>query len=376
MSENYLIHSAKGWTKKNAKYISREWKKGKWVYEYRDRNWVDNAKAGWSKGKSPVDAIRGAYEHDKNFNLKYATDKSGKYDSNFRKMAWKSMQKPAKDLRSAKENTLKADFYNSKAGKLATNMVALANRKKIEKHAYALRQTAAKHENEKRIADREAKIANAINAKNTTKYTGKPDKKTATMSPQEIAKALTFRNKAKNSKTISPQDMAKATTILQKGKNLKTISPQEKAKMLTENKKLHDEKAQNGTLKRPLSRKKNVTEGSSKVEKNDYSINQQTKMDKINFIDDMIQYEFEDKYGEDDGHQAYVEWCNSLWEGMPDGLTSEEQSAYYYTALSNAGKKWGDYYDDLVINQGYLGADNEPHTYVNGPVGNTNKKKK
>lgn len=34
---NYLEHSAKGstWKKKGAKYISRVWKNGKWVYEYK-----------------------------------------------------------------------------------------------------------------------------------------------------------------------------------------------------------------------------------------------------------------------------------------------------------------------------------------------------
>lgn len=35
-NSSYLIHSAKGtnWAKKAHKYISRVWKKGKWVYEY------------------------------------------------------------------------------------------------------------------------------------------------------------------------------------------------------------------------------------------------------------------------------------------------------------------------------------------------------
>ena len=34
---NYLEHSAKGtsWRKKGAKYLSRVWKNGRWVYEYK-----------------------------------------------------------------------------------------------------------------------------------------------------------------------------------------------------------------------------------------------------------------------------------------------------------------------------------------------------
>lgn len=34
--EEYLMHKAKGWTKKNHKYLNRIWKNGKWFYVYKN----------------------------------------------------------------------------------------------------------------------------------------------------------------------------------------------------------------------------------------------------------------------------------------------------------------------------------------------------
>lgn len=67
---NYLEHSAKGtsWRKKGAKYLSRVWKNGRWVYEYRitGKGYKRDAQNFRAKSKDNADFAKGIKKEAEN----------------------------------------------------------------------------------------------------------------------------------------------------------------------------------------------------------------------------------------------------------------------------------------------------------------------
>lgn len=218
MSDLYLIHSAKGSQRANHKYIDRVWRKGRWQYIYRPNigtnNRYDRDKSGQTiykngkfvstrsgyanaTGMTKISAIRKSLKE--NINSKRA------YDA-FPKSSSREITRDAKNLRTAKEESLKSKFYNSNAGKALIKTVAKANEKKREKHTQDLLNSGKKYE-----------------IKRTVEKLSKNNKPTT--SPQEKAKQITEQrnriikqNPNISTKTTSPQQKAKQTTAIQKVK--------------------------------------------------------------------------------------------------------------------------------------------------------------
>ena len=104
----YLEHSAKGstWKKKGAKYISRVWKNGKWVYQYKitGKGYKSDAEEEKRKSKDRSDFAKDAKRESDNI---YGSDKT----------SW-----GAKTMARVYNNsTKKAESYGSKAAEAESN---------------------------------------------------------------------------------------------------------------------------------------------------------------------------------------------------------------------------------------------------------------
>lgn len=79
---NYLEHSAKGtsWKKKGAKYISRVWKNGRWVYEYKisGKGYLKTADSFRKRGYRAAKVGNKAFQESNGAKLQAAT-KQGNY---------------------------------------------------------------------------------------------------------------------------------------------------------------------------------------------------------------------------------------------------------------------------------------------------------
>lgn len=158
MSDLYLIHSKKGSQKANHKYISREWKNGKWVYKYKPDSW-------WSatEGKTPREAIQKSFDtkrmlynesmkdHKKflsearnaaQYGMKRASrDYKEAADSTLRsakRVMKEEWSRDARNLRKAKEEEINKGSRSYKIRKKAENIVGKLNEKKVKRHANSL----------------------------------------------------------------------------------------------------------------------------------------------------------------------------------------------------------------------------------------------
>lgn len=79
---NYLEHSAKGtsWRKKGAKYLSRVWKNGRWVYEYKitGKGYLKTADSFRKRGYRAAKVGNKAFQERNGAKLQAAT-KQGNY---------------------------------------------------------------------------------------------------------------------------------------------------------------------------------------------------------------------------------------------------------------------------------------------------------
>lgn len=145
----YLAHSAKGttWKKKSAKYISRVWKNGKWVYEYKitGKGYKKDAAQSLSRSKIAGEMAKKAKKRTdayalakaaKNYGTNSARELSNYYNKSLAGLIESGYKKITKLLDSASKITITDTFTGDtrtpkRTGK-TVNIKELANKNSVK----------------------------------------------------------------------------------------------------------------------------------------------------------------------------------------------------------------------------------------------------
>lgn len=152
---NYLEHSAKGtsWRKKGAKYLSRVWKNGRWVYEYKltGKGYKKEKTENYLKAKVSSEQANAAKNANKNgykglgkkSNNEVVNDYSRKAESYGRKVAQAEYNYKTKSLAGIAESTIKkgqdtikkllSNFKTTETVTITSNLYPAGTKKVIKK---------------------------------------------------------------------------------------------------------------------------------------------------------------------------------------------------------------------------------------------------
>ena len=136
----YLEHSAKGstWKKNGAKYISRTWKNGKWVYEYKvtGKGYKKDAAENMVKSRLYGDKAKATNNSSVNENVRKSENygrKAAEAESNYKSKSLPGVAEKTIEKGKSKINSILDKFKTTETVTITSNLYPEGTKKAIKK---------------------------------------------------------------------------------------------------------------------------------------------------------------------------------------------------------------------------------------------------